>query len=260
MRGPEGPVRGGVTRCGRPPPRLRGRGRGNTSRLSILSKSCLPWTIVSACRLSSTMFTTSVSTLSSTVLRCTSGAFGRKLLPRNVGRLPSSQFVHRLIKFSATSRDRGIFATTMATRGKTVSSGKEGSGGKDLCRLVTRIEQTDRKSVWQRSSCSSDCCADIGALVERRHLLVARNTAREQSGPGTARCAVSRTDHPRLSRLITACHTPRRQLERCDTCHRLRRHRGAASSWRIPCHPRVLRSHRNRTRVCRGPNGLTSRG
>lgn len=35
MRGPEGPVRGGVTRCGRPPPRLRGRGRGKTSRLSI---------------------------------------------------------------------------------------------------------------------------------------------------------------------------------------------------------------------------------
>lgn len=239
MRGPEGPVRGGVTRCGRPPPRLRGR--GNTSRLSTLSKQdCLRWTIVSACRFSCAMLaSTTASTLSS------SDRSGRG----RTKSLPIARFARR-----------GTVRTTLATRRRRRRRETEASAEADRRRLVTRAGPTGRKSVWRRWSCSSDCCADIGAPAVRRRSPAAKSTARERSGPGTGRCAASRTDRPRPWRLITACRTPRRRLDRCDTCRRSRRHHGAAPSSPTPCHPPAPRSRRSRTRASHGRNALTSRG
>lgn len=274
MRGPEGPVRGGVTRCGRPPPRHRGRGRGKTSRLSILSKDCLPWTIVSVGPLTSAIRATmNVSALSSNVLRCTSGAFGQTVLPENFIRLPGSKYVHRGARYYRAGRNCVIFVMSMRAREKfallrkeemkgeiNVARREEESGGKESYKRVTITGETGRKSVWRRSSCSSGCCADIGVPVERRHSSAARSIAREQSELGTVPCAASRPDRRRPSRLITVFHTPRRQLERCDTCRRSRRHRGVAPSWRTPCHPRVHKNHRNRTRACRDSDAPTSRG
>lgn len=228
MRGPEGPVRGGVTRCGRPPPRLRGR--GNTSRLSTLSKEdCLRWTIVSACRFSCAMLASMTSS---------SDASGQRELPAPIARL-----AHRGVR-------------TLETRRVAEKASAGARAGTDRWRLVTRA---DRKSVWRRWSCSSDYCADIGAPEGRRRSPAARSTARERSGPGTGRCAASRTDRPRPWRLITACRTPRRRLDHCDTCRRSRRHHGVAPSWPTPCHPPVPRSHRSQTRASPARNALTSR-
>ena len=234
MRGPEGPVRGGVTRCGRPPPRLRGRGRGKTSRLSTLSRVCLPWTIVPAGRLSRAM----LASISQLPVAC---AFERKR-PVNVAVVRTS------------SRPRVISATRGIGR-KSTEGGRNESAND-----AARAELIVRGSVWRRSSCSSGFCADIGVPGERRLWLVVRSTAPGRSGPGTGRCAGSRPARRRPSRRTTASHTPRRPLERCGTCHPSRRRLGVAPSWRTLCRQPAPRRHRNRTRVSRGTDVPTSRG
>lgn len=160
MRGPEGPVRGGVTRCGRPPPRLRGRGKWSRLSSTTLSKLCLPRsTIVPPCR-----------PLSSAL---SSAAFGLRPLedPRTTGKVAGTR---------GRRRCRGIFTTKAKTkrkRARVVESGGEtgdASGGKGRCRVGGRV----RKSVGRRWSCCSACCADSGAAVGRRPSPVARSTAR----------------------------------------------------------------------------------
>lgn len=257
MRGPEGPVRGGVTRCGRPPPRLRGRGRGKTSRLSILSPACLPWTIVSASRLSFTMLA-GVSTLSD-VFRSGSD----RKLPVAVPIAALSRFIRRETTFPRPRRFPVVCVSRKSRRKESTSAWKKEQREKETEKGssdVAIIERTGRRSLWRLSSCSSGCCADIGVTAERRLSLAVRSTARERSGPGTGLFAALKRGHRPLSRLTMVSPMPRRPLDRCDTCRRSRRRHGVALNWRTLCHLPAPRDHWNRTRACRDLDAPTSRG
>lgn len=260
MRGPEGPVRGGVTRCGRPPPHLRGRGRGKTSRLFTLSRGYHPWTIVTNDRLSSTMLTSNVLTLSDILRRSTSGAFGReRTVTRNGGALSRSGYIYRETRmFVGGKGDRAVSVVTKVLAEEQVTEVTKIE--RERLSYNAATEQTDRKSVWRRSSCSSDSCADIGAPSGLRLSRVARSTAPGRSGRGTALCAASKPGRRPPSRLTTVYRTPRRPSVRCDTCHRSPRPRGAVPNWRTPCHPRAPKNHRNRIPVSHGSDEPTSRG
>lgn len=253
MRGPEGPVRGGVTRCGRPPPRRRGRGRGKTSHLSTPSSSKLafPWTVATRTILSISPRSTAMFVVSRRPIRSsirTSLLFGRKATVAGipVSRLPEVVSIRN--RKTTVRGDR---------KGDVISMKKEDSGKKQV---VDDGMTPKRRELSRRSSSFLDYCADTGAQVGPRLLSVARSTALGQSELDTVLCAASRPDRRRRSRPTTVYRTPHHPLGHSDTCHRSRQRRGVVPNSLTRCHPRVRKGRRNRMPPCQGLDAHTSRG
>jgi len=262
MRGPQGPVRGGVTRCGRPPPLCRGRGRGKTSRLP--TPSFLSATGDHQLNMSFNSSVLRGSILSYRIERGTMFFTGNKMFSRRVVRFLESWGIAKQAGFPVNDVMNGeIGRMTNVTRGTTTKEINE--RGDDEVRRISRVKGLFKEShppvaVSPRaSSCWRFSALNAVWRVPRRWLVL-KNTAPERSRRDTASCAALKPDRRRPSRLITACRTRRRQSARCAICRRLPRHPGAASSSPTPCRRSARSGHRYRTTACRDRGRPTSRG
>lgn len=261
MRGPQGPVRGGVTRCGRPPPLCRGRGRGKTSRLPTLSSSSA--TGGRQLDMSSDSSVLRGSILSYRIERGTMFFTRDEMFPRRVVRFLGSWGIAKQAGFPMNGAGNGESGKEAnATRGATTKEVNE--RGDDKVRRISRVkgplERFRPTAVLPRASSCWRFSALSAAWQVPRRWPALKSTAPERSRRDTASCAASKPDHRRPSRLITACHTRRRRSARCATCRRSPRHPGAASSSPTLCRRSARSGRRHRTRVCRDRGRPTSRG
>lgn len=257
MRGPQGPVRGGVTRCGRPPPLCRGRGRGKTSRLPTPSFS--PATGDRQLNMSSDSSVLRGSMSSRRVERGAMLFTGDEMSPRRVVRFLGSRGVAKQARFPVNDAVSG-------ESGREVNATTEemNERGDDEVRRISRVKGLFRESRPMAVSPRASFCWRFSALsaawqVPRRWPAL-KNTAPERSRRDTAPCAASRPDRRRPSRLTTACRMRRRRSARCATCRRLPRHPGVASSSPTPCRRPARSGRRYRTGACHGRGRPTSRG
>lgn len=253
MRGPQGPVRGGVTRCGRPPPLCRGRGRGKTSRLP--TSSCSPTAGDRQLDMS----------INSIVLR---GAMLSRRIERGATLFTEDEMVQCTVKFlrswriarqvgfPAKSRKRGRGANAIWTTTK-----EEDERSDDKMRRVKGFSKRFRAMTasLSTSSCWRFSALNVAWRVPRLWRAL-RSIAPERSRRDMVFYAVSRPDHRRPSRLITACRTRLRRSAPCATCHRSPRRHGAAPDSPTQCRRSVRNSLQYQTRACHGRNAPTSRG
>lgn len=263
MRGPKGPVRGGVTRCGCPPPHCRGRGRGKTSRLrtpssSLLSGSCQLDILLNGV-IVSRRHAKRISTKSKMVSRCCHVKFPecqRVIIERTATNVPLNV---------TGSREKTVKQINMKdTQTETGDVGNE--VGKDR---VTGITQAAPwlKEFWEKSIRLGsprvfffwDLYAHSAVSQVAKRSLALRNTAPEPSRRGTGFYVVSKPDRRTPLRLIMAYHTRHHLSVLCVICHRLHRHHGAAPSSRTQCRRSVRNDCRNRTRVYRDKDAFISR-
>lgn len=261
MRGPQGPVRGGVTRCGRPLSLCRGRGRGKTSRFPTPSFS--PATGDRQLNMSSGSSILRGSILSCRIERGTVFFTGNKMFPRCVVRLPGNGGIAKQAGFPLNNTgNRKSGREANATRGATAREINE--RGDDQVRRISRGKGPSEGSrstpaLPRASSCWRFSALSAAWQVPRRWSAL-KSIARERSRRDTACCAASRPDRRRPLRLITVCRTRRRRSARCATCRRSPRHPGAASSSQTPCRRPVHNGRPHRTRTCRGRGRPTLRG
>lgn len=257
MRGPQGPVRGGVTRCGRPPPLCRGRGRGKTSRLPTPSSS--PATGGRQLDMSSDSSVLRGSILSHRIERGTMFFTGDEMFPRRVVRFLGSWGIAKQAGFPINSAGNGESGKEANTTMKEVNERSE-----DEVRRISRVkgplERPHPTAVLPKASSCWRFSALSAAWQVPRRWPALKNTAPERSRRDTAFCAASRPDRRRPSRLITAYRTRRRRSARCATCRRSPRHPGAALSSPTLCRRPARSGRRHRTRVCRDRGRPTSRG
>lgn len=256
MRGPQGPVRGGVTRCGRPPPLCRGRGRGKTSRLPTPPFS--PATGDRQLNMFSDGSVLRDSILSYRIERGTVFLIGDEMFFRCAVRFLGNWRIVKQTRFPVNGAGNG-------------ESGREANATKDVnekgdskVRRISRVKGLFGRSrpttvLPRASSCWRFSALSAAWQVPRRWSAL-KSTAQERSRRDTVCCAASRPDRRRPSRLITACRTRRRLLARCATCRRSPRHPGAASNSPTPCRRPVRSGRRHRTRACRGRSRPTSSG
>lgn len=259
MRGPQGPVRGGVTRCGRPPPLCRGRGRGKTSHLPTPSFSPAIGDRQLNMSFDSTVFCSSILSY-----RIERGIFftGNRMFARRVMRFLGSWGIAKQTGFpvnDAVNEESGKEAN--ATREVTT---KKINKKDDEMRRILRIRGFFEESYLMAVSPKASSCwrfsAPSAAWQVPKLWPALKSTVPEQLKRDTVSCAASRLDRRRPSRLITAYRTRRRHSERYVICRRLPRHLGAASSSPIPCRRPVRSGHRYWTRACRGRDRPTSKG
>lgn len=263
MRGPQGPVRGGVTRCGRPPPLCRGRGRGKTSRLPTP-----PFSPAIGDRQLNMFSDDSVlrgSTLSHRIERGSIFFTGNEMFFRCVVRfLRNWRIIVKQTRFPvnvyAGNGEGG--REENATKGAMTRDVNE--KGDDKVRRISRVKGLFERSrpttaLPRASSCWRFSALSAAWQVPRRWSAL-KSTAQERSRRDTVCCAASRPDRRRPLRLIMACRTRRRRLGRCATCRRSPRHPGAASNSPTPCRRPARSGRRHRTRACRGRGRPTSRG
>jgi len=263
MRGPEGPVRGGVTRCGRPPPLCRGRGRGKTSRLPTPSSSSM----VGEGQLDAPidMPRDSIS------LRYRVGRDVAFLVrndgmvsPRRTVRLPgrllptrTDKRLPRYLRLVNASCEEGRKRAT--TRKRDDEKKREDDEARRIPRCAARPNAGFRAAAWPaESSCWRSSALDASSRLAKLWRVL-RSTASGPSRRGTASCVASRPDRRRLSRPTTGYRTPPRRSARCATCPRSPRHPGVAPSSPIPCRLPARSGHRNRMRACHGRGAPTSR-
>lgn len=263
MRGPQGPVRGGVTRCGRPPPLCRGRGRGKTSRLSTPSTS--PTMAGGRLQLdASDDNDVPRDSISSLRVNKDSAMFFMKdeTVPRRhfVRYYSGNRTVSMLVQLPAASSATN--KEVAGSRTKTTRERDEGDG--DEVRRISRVRRSFLKFRLPAASSRARFCWRFSALSATSRAPMPsparKSIPRVRSRRGTAFCAASRPDRRPQSRLTTACRMRHRHSARCATCRRSLRPRGAAPSLPTPCRRPVRSGRPSRTRVCRGRSAPTSRG
>lgn len=259
MRGPQGrAVRGGVTRCGRPPPLCRGRGRGKTSRLPIPSSS--PTTGDHQLNMS----------VDSSALHFDSPLLFHRVERDAVFFTEDEMVLRRIVRFP---EDRGFIGLSANDAGsgsderetKTTEATTRDKTGDDGARRISRIRRLLK--VVPRSTVPSPkasfcwySSAPSAAWRAPRPWPVRKSIAPGQSRRDTASCAASRPDRRPPSRPTTGCRTRRRRSARCVTCPRSPRRRGAVPKSPTPCRRPARSIRRRRTRNCRGRDAPISRG
>jgi len=259
MRGPEGPVRGGVTRCGRPPPLCRGRGRGKTSRLPTPSSSSMvgegqldapidmPRDSISlryrVGRDAAFLVRNDEMVSPRCILR-----FPGRLLLRTDRRLPGYL---RLVNAGCEGGRKR--ATTRERNEK-----REDDQVRRIPRCVTRPNGFRAATLSAESSCWCSSALDAAWRLAKLWRAL-KSTASGPSRRGTASCVASRPDRRQPSRPTTGYRTPPHRSARCATCPRSPRRPGVAPSSPIPCRLPARSGHRNRTRACHGRGAPTSR-
>lgn len=268
MRGPQGPVRGGVTRCGRPPPLCRGRGRGKTSRLPTPSSSStardgqldMPINVAHNSIPLRHVECDMMFPVDDEMLVC----------PRRVVRFPGKPLSRtggrrRLPVGFLWSKDARCEKSSGKKRVTTVKRREESSDEERKDDKVRRIPRCIPRSTgflaagsqggfsyWRSSA--------LGATWwVPRPWPALKSTASGRSRPGTVSCAASRPDRRRPSRLTMGYRTPPRLSARCATCPRSPQPHGVAPSSPTPYRRPVRSSHRHRMRACRGRGAPTSR-
>lgn len=249
MRGPQGrAVRGGVTRCGRPPPLCRGRGRGKTSRLPIPSSS--PTTGDRQLNMSA----------DSSVLRFDSPPLFHRVECDAMFFTEDEMILQRIIRFpegrgfigAGSGRDE---RETEATTRDEIRRARRISRVRRFLKIVPRstVPSPKESFCWYSSAPSV-------AWRAPRPWPARKSTAPGQSRRDTASCAASRPDRRRPSRPTMGCHTRRRRSARCVTCLRSPRRRGEVPKSPTPCRRPARSIRRRRTRNCRGRDAPISRG
>lgn len=260
MRGPQGQVRGGVTRCGRPPPLCRGRGRGKTSRLPTPSFSSA--TGDRQLNMSSGSSIPRGSILSYRAERGKMFFTGNEMFPRCVVRFLGCWGIAKQAGFPANDAgNAGSGRKANATRGSMTREISE--RGDDKVRRISRVKGPFERSrpttaLPRASFCWRFSVFSAASQVPKRWP-AHKSTVQERSRRDTVCCAASRPGRQRPSRLITVCRMRRRHLARCVTCRRLPRHPGAASNSPTLCRRSVRSGRQHRTRASRDRGRPTSK-
>lgn len=255
MRGPQGrAVRGGVTRCGRPPPLCRGRGRGKTSRLSIPSSS--PTT--GDCQLDMPVDSSVLRDsplLSHRVKRDATFFTEDEMVLRCIVRFPGSRSLIRRVGLPVNDAGSGTDEWEMTRDEISDDRARRISRVRRFLEIVPRSTAPSPKAsfCWHFSAPSA-------AWRAPRPWPARKSTAPGRSRRDTASCAASRPDRRSPSRPTTGCRTRRRRSARCVTCPRSPRRRGAVSKSPTPCRRSVPRFRRSRTRKCRGRDAPILKG
>lgn len=262
MRGPQGrAVRGGVTRCGRPPPLCRGRGRGKTSRLSIPSSSPTTGGRQLDMPVDSSVLRDS-PLLSHRVERDATFFTEDEMVLRRIVRFRGSQSLFRRIGLPVN--DAGSGRAERETKATEATTRDETSDDR-ISRRISRVRRFLK--IVPRSTAPSPKASfcwhfSASSVVWRapRPWPARKSTAPGRSRRDTAFCAASRPDRRTPSRPITGFHTRRRRSARYVTCPRSPRRRGVVSKSPTPCRRSVPSVRRRRTRNCRGRDAPISRG
>lgn len=261
MRGPQGPVRGGVTRCGRPPPLCRGRGRGKTSRLPTPSFSPATGDRQLNMSFDSTVFRSSI--LSYRIERGMIFFTGDRMFARRVMRFLGSCGIAKQTGFPVNDAVNEVSGKE-ANATRVVTTKKINKKDDDEVRRISRVrglfEESHPMAVSRKASSCWRFSAPSAAWQVPKLWPALKSIVPEQLRRDTVLCAALKLDRRRPSKLITACRTRRRRSARCVTCHRLPRHPGAVSSSPIPCRRPAPSGHRYWTRACRDRDRPTSRG
>lgn len=261
MRGPEGPGRGGVTRCGRPPPQPRGK--GGKSSLHPLRKKIKSWIVQWAALdlqrrrsvrptagnremmdLAKTQMTQRRTT---PVIRV---AWLKKLKIKEKtkrellgGEKPRqrSRFILKLRRERAKSQ---LLRKSLRSRFRPLR-------GMNLQEKLARIKDCGEKREinldrWHWFASSLDCCLDIGGQEERMPFLVDKSIVPESLGQGMELYVESRLELQK-SKFIMACLTLLRLLALYDICRLLHQHLGEVLNLQTLCPQPALRNLQNQT-------------
>ena len=292
MRGPEGPVRSGVTRCGRPSPQPRGKGEKSSPHPPTREITPLPWIVgretfelLQGRRGSSLrpaekrgmrdpVRTRTIRRKKVLVIKGISpGNPGmeenskKKLLEvekvrersRVILRLRTEEEKRRIKLLEVKNCSRNRKALRLRHLVKRFGVLRRVDLGEKLAKMgEDEKKRSEDLDCWHCLASCSDCCLDIGGLGERKLLLADKNIALEWLKRGTERCAESRFGHPR-SRFIWEYLMLLHPLDRYGICLQLHQHPGEVSNSPIVCPLLVPKNPRKWTLSYRKKGAFTLR-